>query len=107
MFPALSAGFYGGNKVKITVNDKEIFCDVNGSVDYRGLHVVVINPSDGHIISSLVFDTYISSNKLETFIATEVLDGSIIVAACKDECSKNLSQVCKKWFGDMGSRQIF
>ena len=77
------------------MNDKEIFCDLNGSVDYRGLHIAVINPSSGEIISSQVFDTYISSKKLEDFIATEVLDGSIIVAACKDECTKNLSQVCK------------
>ena len=91
----MSAGFYGGNKVKITMNDKEIYCDLNGSIDYRGLHIVIVNPSSGEVISANVFDTYISSKSFEKFIATEVLDGSIVVAACKDECTKNLSQVCK------------
>ena len=36
----------------------------NSSGHYRGLHIVVINPLTGHIITKQVFDTHISSEEL-------------------------------------------
>ena len=42
-----------------------------------------------------VFDTYAGSGELETFIAQEMPDDLIIIAACKDECSRKLSTVVK------------
>ena len=40
------------------------------------------------------------------FIKTDIPDGRIIVAACKDDCATNLSYNVKKWFARMGSREI-
>ena len=34
-------------------------------------------------------------------------DGSIVVAAGKDECSAAMNNVCKAWFADMGSAEIW
>ena len=45
-----------------------------------------------------IFDTYKSSSALESFIETKLTDlkfGDIIIAACKDECSSNLSDKVK------------
>lgn len=42
---------------------------------------------------SRVFDTYKSSEELEKFIDRKknLAEGSIVIAACKDECTSNLS----------------
>ena len=51
-----------------------------------------------------VFDTYKSSDDLEAFIKSEsVVDGNIVVAACKDEMTTELSGLAKHWLGEMGS----
>ena len=34
-------------------------------------------------------------------------NGHIVVAACKDDCVTNLSTAGKKWFFDMGSKEIW
>ena len=53
-----------------------------------------------------VFDTYQSSTELEAFI-DKIPPDMIIVAACKDECAQNLSQIGKLWFSNMGSKEIW
>ena len=62
---------------------------------FRGLHMVVINPTNGKIETAKVFDTYITSEGIDDFITREMPEGWIVVAACKDECVTQLSQRAK------------
>ena len=67
--------------------------------DFRGLNIAVIDPEYGKIKHSRVFDTYKSSEDFEKWLETEdIPEGSIVAAACKDECVTNLSDTVKKWF---------
>ena len=50
---------------------------------FRGLHVVLVNPLNGKIVFSKVFDTYTSSDLFEKFILElEKSQNSIVIAAC-------------------------
>ena len=40
----VSAGHQGGNKAQITINDVKVKLARNENSNYRGLHVVIINP---------------------------------------------------------------
>ena len=92
----------------MTVNFLQVGVLKNESDHYRGLHLAIINPKSGNIEKALVFDTHISSDQLDRFInsAENISDGSIILAACKDDCVKNLSKTAKQWFIDMGSKEV-
>ena len=59
------------------------------------MHIVVINPSDGKVERSKVFDTYESSNEFDDFITDDIPLGCIVIAACKDECVTQLSTLGK------------
>lgn len=87
----------------ITIDNAKVEIPPNESGHHRGLHVVVINPSSGKISQSQVFDTYESSASFDDFIIYDVFAGDIIVAACRDDCFRNLSENAKQWFSDMGS----
>lgn len=44
---------------------------------------------------------------MESFITTtDIADGSIVVAACKDECATFIKSNALKWFHDMGSKEL-
>ena len=75
----------------------------NEHFHYRGLHVVVINPANGKVVTARAFDTYQWRRSFDDFIAEEIPNGHIVVAACKDDCITNMSQAGKQWFADMGS----
>ena len=47
---AWSAGFEGGNYAKIEINDIKIEMDKNESNHYRGLHIVLIDTSNGKVL---------------------------------------------------------
>ena len=79
-----------------------MYLEPNENFHFRGMHIVVLHPENGKVFWAKVFDTYISSEKLEHFITT-IPDGYIIAAGCKDECTRNLSDTVKEWFGNMGS----
>ena len=68
--------------------------------ELRGLHVAIINPSDGKVEYIAVFDTYKSPDSLDSFINCDAsfYTERIIAVACKDECSKHLSYKAKEWF---------
>lgn len=53
-----------------------------------------------------VFDTYKSSECLENFLFHMIPNGFIICAACKDDISTSLSDKCKDWFKNIGSKDI-
>ena len=106
---AVSAGYEAGNFATISINDVKVEVeDANSGNAYRGLHVVVISPSDNYdVIAAKVFDTYRTSEGFEEFIGRETIpDGYIVVAACKDECSVQLSLKAKLWFAEMGSKEV-
>lgn len=77
---------------------------------YRGLHIVVLNPFTGRILIAKVFDTYRTCegfDGLDEFISYEIPANYIVIAACKDECTTNLSKKGKRWFANMGSEEIW
>ena len=93
------------------VNTTYISVDPNENGHFRGLHIVIVNPMNPKdIILSAVFDTYKSSEVLDQVIKESiekgVPDGYIIIAACKDDCTTNLSDYAKNWFSSMGSTLI-
>ena len=96
------------------VNDQVVQMQRNEHDHYRGLHIVVINPFNGKIEFTKVFDTYKSSVGFDTFVKeashvsyeNHVPDGYIVAAACSDECTQSLSSEGKAWFREMGSTLI-
>lgn len=73
----------------------------NEGGNYRGMHIVIINPTNGGVEWAVVFDTYKSSKELDFFIKNAYIpEGFIIAVACMDECTLNLSEESKKWFGE-------
>ena len=64
----------------------------NENGHYRGLHIAVINPKSGKIVSTHIFDTYKCSDKFDDFINNDVPNHCIIAAACKDACNENMSE---------------
>ena len=72
---------------KIMINDKVVRMEPNENSHQRGLHIAVIEKEGGSPKRARVFDTYKSSKELESFINSgDIEKGSIIVAACMDEC---------------------
>ena len=66
---------------------------------------MVINPENGHVKWSLVFD---GSRGFEGFIEKRLVpDGFIVVAACMDDSVSELSYAGRKWFSEMGSTEIW
>ena len=94
----MSAGFDSDNSAKVFINDNHILVDKNESNNFRGLHIIVISPKNGHVIAAKVFDTYKSSAGLNDFLNSDIPKGSIIAAACQDECSEKLSEKAKYFF---------
>ena len=63
----------------------------NENGHYRGLHIVIIDHKTGKVASAWAFDTYRSSQQLETFIQKNIPEGYIVAIACKDDCATTLS----------------
>lgn len=103
---AVSAGYYSGNTAEITVNHQKIEIEPNENGHFRGLHIVVINPNTQKVELAKAFDTHDSPKSFDAFITQDLLQGHIVVAACKDDCVSNLSASGKRWFSDMGSVAI-
>ena len=70
------------------------------------MHIVVIDPKNGEIEWARVFDTHESSEEFEEFCG-KIQQGHIVVAACKEDCQKNMSNGIKNFFAYMGSTQIW
>ena len=61
---------------------------------------MIIDSSSGKVKSASVFDTYKSSAEFEGFIQSpdSVVEGDIVVAACRDDCVTALSADARSWF---------
>ena len=71
----------------ITLNGEKVVCEPNENKHYRGLHIVIVNPSTMKSEFAKVFDTYKDSSDLEVFVQSYNTSNKIVVAACRDECS--------------------
>ena len=80
--------------------------DYNENFHYRGLHIVILDPRNGSPTEAHVFDTNETSKEFDAFIEKGVPEGHIVIAACKDDCVKEMSQKGKDWFEAMGSKEI-
>ena len=65
---ANSSGFSGENSASIKINECTVKMEKNEVGNYRGLHFVLVNPSNGNVEFAKVFDTYTSSDAFENFI---------------------------------------
>ena len=90
-----SAGYKGGDFAEILVNNTVVDVGKNEKGHARGLHIVIINSRSGEIQTAKVFDTYSSSESFQEFTRKEILEGCVVVAACKDDCATKLSQEAK------------
>ena len=91
-----SSGFTGDNFAEISIGSTPVKLKRNENGHDRGLHVVVINPFRYKIVSAIIFDTYKSSARFHSFLLSpHNKAGYIIIAACKDDCSKELSEKAK------------
>ena len=61
----------------------------------RGLHIVIINPTNAMVEISQVFDTFTSSDEFHEFIGQKFQPGFIVVAASIDDCVNNLSKLAR------------
>lgn len=78
-----------GNFAKILIDGEPVKLQMNENGHYRGLHIMCINPSDCGVFFAEVFDTYKLSERFDKFIdSNKVPPGCIVIAACKDECTK-------------------
>lgn len=104
-----SAGFHAGNYAIIKLNDYPITIIKNNHNHYRGLHIAILNPHNGHVEFAKAFDTYKNGDSFDKFIdfALELPVGYIIVAACKDDCVTALSVRAKCWFAFLGSSEMW
>ena len=107
MVLAVSAGYAGGNLAEISINNVPVAVESNEHNHSRGLHIVIINAETGKVEMAKAFDTYKTSAALEASIAKGVTAGRIVVAACKDDCVTRLSWEVRRWFGGMGSEEIW
>ena len=104
---AQSAGFEGGNFAITAIDDGPVVVEKNSDGHYRGLHIVALHPETGKVLLAKCFDTYKSGDEFDAFIQEPLPKDSVIVAACADDCISHLSFPGKKWFSDMGSREIW
>ena len=74
------------------MGDITVYTGLNENNTTRGLHIVVINPSNGRVSETKVFDTYKTCKDFDEFVEVPIPSGFIIIAACKDDCSKQLSE---------------
>ena len=66
----------------------------------------MIDPKAVKVTFAEAFDTYKSSKSFDEFILKGLPLGSVVVAACKDDCVTSLSVKAKNWFRNMGSQEI-
>lgn len=103
-----SAGYLSGNNAVISINDFPVEVKGVDNANDRGLHIVIINPSNGDVEQAKVFDTYKDSDAFNKWIITvDIPDGHIVLAASKDDCFESLSMVAMKWFSNMGSKAVW
>ena len=108
LIQAQSAGFQTGDFAIIKINNKQHMFKANDKGTYRGMHVCILNGKTGNVMWSEIFDTYHSSDAFEYFCSCELVEeGQIVIAACRDDAAKNLSNSVRQWFKDMGSKEIF
>ena len=76
---------------------------MNENGDCIGLSIVVFHPSNGKVLVAQVFLIGSNLDLFDTFIERDLPDGSIVAAACNNECIMNLSERAKQWFLSIGS----
>lgn len=75
------------------INGLAVEIEKNENGHYRGLHIVIINHETAEVVSAKVFDTHQSTASFDTFLGSKVPSNHIVVAACKDDCDTELSDI--------------
>lgn len=65
----------------------------------------IVNPRTGKVKKKRIFDTFENSDGIEKWFSTVVQD-YIVVCACRDECTKRFLWEGRKWFCQMGSKDV-
>jgi len=104
-----SAGYKAGSNnsyAEIKINGEEV---VGKSSSKRGLNVVVLNGPDHKLILNESYNTYTNKKDDSARFVKDfenIPAGSVIIAAVKDDATKNLKHSARKIFMDMGSQAI-
>lgn len=104
-----SAGYKAGSNnsyAEIKINGEEV---VGKSSSKRGLNVVVLNGPDHKIILNESYNTFTHKRDESARFAKDFAnlpEGSVIVAAVKDDAAANMRHSAKKIFANMGSQAI-
>merc|ERR1711998_305299 len=98
---AMSAGYKTGNTARVVVNDVDVLEKAG-----RGINVVVLAGQNHEVMYQKTYDTHASEKQSELLAADEasVPVGSVIVAVCKDECQKKLTDSVREIFTNMGAK---
>lgn len=91
---------------RITINKIAVRLEKNEHKHWRGIHVVIINPLDCRVERASIFDTYESNEAFDNFADIDIPENFIVVAACKDDCVKHLTEKGRQFFVDLGSKLI-
>jgi hypothetical protein len=73
----------------------------------RGINVVALNQRNHKVILAKAYDTYASEQASDDMLRDlkGLRRGSIIIAAVRDEASKNLSKEARAFFAKLGSKE--
>lgn len=91
---AVSAGYDAGNFAHISINNESVTINQNENGNFKGLHIVLLNGKTGKMETIECFDTSdkkMECEELDAFIESEIPNGFIVIAACKDDCVSGLS----------------
>jgi len=107
-FEVHSAGFTVGNFAKIMINNEDVPTCKHKDNYCRGLNVVVADPFTHKVLHAKSYDTFASAKASAAFLADakDFPEGAIVLAAVKDEASKNLSGKAKAFFSKLGSQHV-
>ncbi len=97
-----SAGILDGNFSRFYINDKQVY---SGS---RGIAIVALDATDGHILFNRTFDTFaspVNSDSLVLLLNT-LPSGAILLAGVSDDGANNLTASARSALEVFGSAQI-
>ena len=79
----------------------------NENGNFRGLHIVILNPLNYRVEFAQAFDTHRSPEAFDQFTKKAIPKGFIVCAVGQDDCAAELSLDARRWFAAMGSRQMY
>jgi|GEM_PF-2628894 len=99
-----SAGYAVGNTASFRVNGTPV-----SMTSGRGLNVIVLDPSDGTVVRTEIFDTYLWTQQSDAFasLVEDLPIGYLVGIAVQDEAAWQLTDRARRACETLGSVQIY